>query len=74
MIIWSFYSVGLKISRWAKAEQIHDKADTCVHFRSAAPQQVDESSVEGHDGISQMNSVLLMLLFSGKPDQMWHKL
>lgn len=40
-----------------------------MHFRSAASQQVNESSVEGHDGISQMNSVLLVLLFSSKPEK-----
>lgn len=40
-----------------------------MHFRSAASQQVNESSIEGHDGISQMNSALLMLLFSAKPDK-----
>lgn len=38
-----------------------------VHLRSTAPQQVDQGGVERHDGVSQVNPVLLMLLLSSKP-------
>lgn len=38
-----------------------------MHLRRAASQQVDESRVEGHDGISQVHPVLLVLLLTSKP-------
>ena len=39
-----------------------------MHLRSAAAQQVDEGGVEGHDGVTQVDTVLLMLLLATKPE------
>lgn len=41
-----------------------------VHLWRAASQQVNEGRVEGHDGITQVYSVLLMLLLSSKPTRL----
>lgn len=38
-----------------------------MHLWRTASQQVNEGRVEGHDGISQVYPVLLMLLLSPKP-------
>lgn len=38
-----------------------------MHLWCAPSQQVNEGRVEGHDGISQVHPVLLMLLLSSKP-------
>lgn len=38
-----------------------------MHLWCTASQQVNEGRVEGHDGISQVYPVLLMLLLSSKP-------
>lgn len=40
---------------------------THVHFRGAAPQQINKGGVERHDGIPQMDTVLLMLFLPTKP-------
>ena len=39
-----------------------------MHLRSTAAQQVDEGGVEGHDGVTQVDAVLLMLLLATKPE------
>lgn len=38
-----------------------------MHLRGTATQQINESWVEGHDGISQVHTVLLLLFFTTKP-------
>lgn len=38
-----------------------------MHLRGTAAQQVDEGGVEGHDGVPQVHTVLLMLLLATKP-------
>ena len=38
-----------------------------MHLRGAASQQVDEGGVEGHDGVPQMDAVLLVLLLPTEP-------
>lgn len=38
-----------------------------MHLWCTASQQVNEGRIEGHDGISQVYPVLLMLLLSSKP-------
>lgn len=40
-----------------------------VHLWSTTSQQINQSGVEGHDGISQVHPVLLVLLLSSKPDR-----
>ena len=45
------------------------KSGSYVHLRSTTPQQVDECWVEGHDGVPQVDLVLLMLFLSPKPGQ-----
>ena len=42
---------------------------TYVHLWSTAPQQVNEGRVEGHDGVPQVDLVLLVLLLSSEPGQ-----
>lgn len=44
-----------------------DLCDLCVcashmHFGCAAAQQVDERSIEGHDGIAKVDGVILLIL------------
>lgn len=41
-----------------------------VHLWRTASQQVNEGRVEGHDGITQVHPVLLMLLLSSKPTRL----
>ena len=38
-----------------------------MHLRGAATQQIDEGGVEGHDGVPQVDAVLLLLLLTTKP-------
>ena len=45
------------------------KSGSYVHLWSTAPQQVNEGRVEGHDGVPQVDLVLLVLLLSSKPGQ-----
>lgn len=40
-----------------------------MHLWSASSQQVNQGGVEGHDGISQVHPVLLVLLLSSKPSK-----
>lgn len=38
-----------------------------MHLGGTAAQQIDKGRVEGHDGVSQVDTVLLMLLLTTEP-------
>ena len=38
-----------------------------MHFRGASAQQIDEGGIEGHDGVAQMDTILLRLLLATEP-------
>lgn len=57
------------IFTYFKMKEINNlkSCSTHMHLRGTATQQINEGWVEGHDGISQMNTVLLLLFLTSKP-------
>lgn len=59
-------------TQWDAQTSSVRRCSTHMHLGGAAAEQIDEGGVEGHDGVSQVYTVLFLLLLTTEPANQTH--